>query len=50
LATKSGHADLFVNTFDESNYSEGNTLAEKLPKTKQDSMWVLENIRPVTSV
>lgn len=50
MAIKSGYADLYVNTFDEMNVTDGNNMADRLPKSKRDLMWVLENISPITSV
>lgn len=50
MAVKSGYADLYVNNFDEINASDGNNMGDRLPKSKRDSMWVLENISPITSV
>ena len=50
ISVKSGYADLYVNTYDEGNITDGNNLAVRLPTSKRDSIWLLDSVRPTSSV
>ncbi len=50
LTVKKGMADLYVSTYDERNATDENLIGNLLPTSKRDSLWVLEDIRPITPV
>ena len=43
-----GPADIYVNTFDERDETQG--LVNRLPNSKRNAKWVLENLSPTTTI
>lgn len=48
LNVKSGEADIYVNTLDDTDPSQN--LVQRLPKSKREANWILENIKSTTDL